>query len=61
MGSAPHKSGCNVFQGCRPRHDGNVAAVAKFNHNYIEAGEAKTESEAARSLHSSLGDKGSFR
>ncbi len=35
------KSGCNIFQGCRPRHDGNVAAVATFNHNYIEAGEAK--------------------
>jgi len=41
-GSAALKSGCNVFQGCRPRHDGNVAAVATFNHNYIEAGDAKT-------------------
>ncbi|WP_418559390.1 hypothetical protein [Megasphaera massiliensis] len=40
--SAALKSGCNVFQGCRPRHDGNVAAVATFNHNYIEAGDAKT-------------------
>ena len=38
---AAFKGYYGVFQGRRPRHGGNAAAVTRFNHNYIEAGEAK--------------------
>ncbi|WP_226870594.1 MULTISPECIES: hypothetical protein [Megasphaera] len=39
---AAFKGYYGVFQGRRPRHGGNAAAVTRFNHNYIEAGDAKT-------------------